>query len=69
MITGPMRGWIITSNVQFDSHSIVDRGAAGLLDITALNDTASTCFLPHDGSENEVDTLPNQVIALDGCVK
>ena len=57
----PLRGWLITSTV-FDRHSIVDRGAAGLLDVTPL---AFSYFLPHEGSEDEFAKLPHQVIALD----
>jgi len=60
----PVSGWLVTSTV-FDKHSIVDRGAAGLLDITPLPDRPYSDFLAHDGSQEEFDALPNQVIALD----
>lgn len=59
----PVRGWLITSGAVFDKHSIIDRGPAGLLDITPLVDRAYTEFLIHDGTQEEFDTLPNQVIA------
>jgi hypothetical protein len=60
----PVRGWIITSTL-FDKHSVVDRGAEGLLDITPLRDRSCTDFLRHVGTEEEFDRLPHQVIAID----
>jgi hypothetical protein len=60
----PLRGWLVTSTV-FDKHSVVDRGPGGLLDITPLGDRSYSCFLPEDGSQDEFEKLPNQVIALD----
>lgn len=60
----PLRGWLVTSTV-FDKHSVVDRGTAGLLDITPLEDRSYSYFLPEDGSQGEFEKLPNQVIALD----
>jgi hypothetical protein len=60
----PVRGWIITSTL-FDKHSVVDRGAEGLLDITPLRDRSHTDFLRHVGTEEEFARLPHQVIAID----
>lgn len=60
----PMRGWLISGTI-FDKHSVVDRGSAGLLDITPLDGRSESHFLPHDGSQEEFEALPNQVIALD----
>jgi hypothetical protein len=54
----------VTSTL-FDKHSVVDRGASALLDITPLDDRSYSYFLPYDGSQDEFDKLPNQVIALD----
>jgi hypothetical protein len=59
-----LRGWLVTSTL-FDKHSVADRGASSLLDITPLDDRSYRYFLPHDGSQDEFDKLPNQVIALD----
>jgi hypothetical protein len=56
----PLRGWLVTSTL-----SVVDRGPGGLLDITPLGDRSDSYFLPHDGSQDEFEKLPNQVIALD----
>jgi len=61
----PVRGWLVTSEFIFHRHSVVDRGPAGLLDITPLPDRACSYFLVHDGSQEEFDTLPNEVTALD----
>ncbi len=58
-----VRGWLVTGGAIFDKHSVVDLGAGGLLDITPMSDRAFSEFLPHDGSEREFDTLPNQIIA------
>lgn len=60
----PVRGWIVTGTI-FDKHSVVDCGSAGLLDVTPLPDRNATLFLPHAGTEEDFDKLPNQVIALD----
>jgi hypothetical protein len=60
----PLRGWLVTSTL-FDKHSVVDRGASTLLDITPLDDRSYSYFLPHDGTQDEFEKLPNQVIALD----
>jgi hypothetical protein len=49
----------------FDKHSVVDRGAGALLDITPLDDRSYSYFLPHDGNQDEFERLPNQVVALD----
>ena len=57
--------WSIIYLTVFDKHSVVDRGTGGLLDITPLGDRSYSCFLPEDGSQDEFDKLPNQVIALD----
>lgn len=59
----PVRGWIVTSTL-FDKHSVIDRGAEGLLDITPINDRPHTMFLRHDGTQEEFDAFPHQVIAL-----
>ena len=60
----PLRGWIVTSTL-FDKHSVVDRGAGGLLDITPLRDRSQTDFLRHMGGQEEFDSFPAQVIAVD----
>jgi hypothetical protein len=60
----PLRGWLVTSTL-FDKHSVVDRGASALLDITPLDERSYSYFLPHDGTQDEFEKLPNQVIALD----
>ena len=60
----PLRGWIVTSTL-FDKHSVVDRGPNGLLDITPLRDRSHTDFLRHVGSQEEFDSFPAQVIAVD----
>jgi hypothetical protein len=60
----PVRGWLVTSTL-FDRHSVVDRGTSALLDIMPLDDRSYSDFLPYDGSQDEFDKLPNQVIALD----
>lgn len=59
----PVRGWIVTSSVVFDKHSVVRRGPTDLLDITPLSDRSYSIFLIHEGSQEEFDMLPNQVIA------
>jgi hypothetical protein len=61
----PVRGWLVTGEYMFTKHSVVDRGPAGLLDITPLSDRTYSDFLTHDGSQEEFDTLPNQVQAVD----
>jgi hypothetical protein len=60
----PLRGWLLTSTL-FDKHSVVHRGGNDLLDITPLDDRSYSYFLPHDGTQDEFEKLPNQVIALD----
>jgi hypothetical protein len=60
----PVPGWLVTSTV-FDKHSVVDRGRAGLLDITPLPDRDVSMFLVHSGTQEEFDKLPNQDVALD----
>jgi hypothetical protein len=60
----PVSGWLVTSTV-FDKHSVIDRGRAGLLDITPLPDRGVSMFLVHSGTQEEFDRLPNQVVALD----
>ena len=60
----PLRGWIVSSTL-FDKHSVVDRGADGLLDITPLRHRSHTDFLRHVGSQEEFDRMPDQVIAVD----
>ncbi len=49
----------------FDKHSVVDRGERALLNITPLDGPSYSYFLPHDGTENEFEKLPNQVVAVD----
>ncbi len=64
----PIRGWLVTDTVHggiFDKHSVINRGQTGLLDVTPLPDRAYTTFLIHEGSQEEYDSLPNQVIAVD----
>ena len=60
----PLRGWLVTSTL-FDKHSVVDRGESALLDITPLDGRSYSYFLPHDGTEDEFEKLPNQVVAVD----
>ncbi len=60
----PVRGWLVTGGFVFDRHSVIDRGPAGLLDITPLPDRTYSDFLIHDGSQEEFNTLPNQVVAV-----
>jgi len=60
----PVRGWLVTGEFVFDRHSVIDRGPAGLLDITPLPDRTYSDFLIHDGSQEEFNTLPNQVVAV-----
>jgi hypothetical protein len=57
----PVRGWITTSTL-FDKHSVINRGAEGLSDITPLRDRLHTDFLRHVGSDEEFDRLPHHVI-------
>lgn len=58
------RGWLVTSDFILDKHSVVDRGAEGLFDITPLDGRQYTTFLIHDGTEEEFAALPNQVNVL-----
>jgi len=58
-------GWIISGGCVLDRHSVVDRGPKGLWDITPVPDRQDTLFLLHEGSPEEFDTLPNQVIVSD----
>jgi hypothetical protein len=60
-----VRGWLITSGTVFDKHSVIDRGAAGLMDITPLPDRTFSEFLIHEGTQEEFEGLPNQLIAID----
>jgi hypothetical protein len=62
------RGWIISGTYVLDKHSVVDRREDGLLEITPLPDRLETSFLPHDGTAEEFDALPNQVIAFEASV-
>ena len=55
----------MTGEYMFTKHSVLDRGPAGLLDITPLSDRTDSDFLIHDGSQEEFDTLPNQEVAVD----
>lgn len=67
----PARGWLVTrteGGAFFDRHSVVDRGSAGLLDVTLLRDRSYSDFLMHCGDQEEFDALPNQVIAVDSAV-
>jgi hypothetical protein len=61
----PMRGWLLTGNILFDRHSVVDLGNGQLLDITPQGDRAESFFLPHDGTQSEFDALSNQVVTID----
>jgi hypothetical protein len=66
----PARGWIVTGNAGgalFDKHSLIDRGPAGLLEITPLRGRSNTMFLIHHGTQEEFDNLPNQVVAVDSA--
>ena len=60
-----VRGWLITGNSILDKHSVVDRGPAGLLDITPMRDRSVSIFLVHDGSPTDFDALQSQVILCD----
>jgi hypothetical protein len=62
----PVRGWLVEGEYMFmfTRHSVIDRGPAGLLDITLPDRTCSN-FLIHDGSQEEFDTLRNQEMAVD----
>lgn len=61
----PLRGWLVTSGTIFDKHSVVNRGPAGLLDITPIPDRQYSDFLIHHGTQEEFDSWPNQIIAVD----
>jgi len=56
--------WIVMGGFALHRHSVVDRGAAGLLDITPLPDRETTLFLPDSRDPDVFDALPNQVILL-----
>ena len=49
----------------FDKHSVVDRGESALVDIMPLDGPSYSYFLAHDGTEDEFEKLPNQVVAVD----
>ncbi len=64
----PARGWLVTTTeggALFDKHSVVDRGPLGLLDITPLRDRSQSEFLAYEGTQEEFDNLPDQVVAID----
>jgi hypothetical protein len=64
----PVRGWLATDMVlgaMFERHSIINRSQTGLLDITPMSDRTESIFLIHDGSQEEFNSLPNQVISTD----
>src|SRR5438309_12111078 len=58
----PLRGWLVTSTL-FDKHSVVDRGESAL--DMPLDGPSYSYFLAHDGTEDEFEKLPNQVVAVD----
>ena len=60
----PVRGYAVTSNV-LDKHSVVDRGEAGLLDVSPIRDRDHTNLLVYHGSDAEFCALPNQIVIVD----
>jgi len=63
-----IKGWLVTGTVHgavFDKHSVINRGQTGLLDITPLPDRAYSTFLIYEGSQEEYDSLPNQIISTE----
>jgi len=64
----PLRGWLITSGVLFDKHSVVDTGKEGkLLDVTPRRDDVQSNrpiyreFMAFRGTQEEFDAAPGQV--------
>jgi hypothetical protein len=58
-----VRGWLVTESCGgyiFDGHSVVGIGAV-LLDITPRSDEFVRRFLPHEGTPEEFELLPQQV--------
>jgi hypothetical protein len=55
-----IRGWLVTSGVVMDRHSVVLGEDGYMFDITPL--AVQTPFFPHPGSDEEFAGLPPQII-------
>lgn len=57
----PVRGWLISGDHILDKHSLIKIGEE-LVEITPMPDDARPTFLLHDGTEDEFNRLPHQLI-------
>jgi hypothetical protein len=60
----PVRGWLVTSGVVFDRHSLIADERGELFDITPIALPHRPPFLRYEGSEDEFNAIPAQIIVV-----